>query len=139
MTNEQKISLVPDRFIISSTDGEPHLLGNRCKSCGEIYFPTEGFCVHCLNQDLEEISLNNVGDLYSFTVVRQRQPGFKGAVPYAVGLIDLPERIRVMSLLSDCDFDTLKIGMKVKLIIDKLYEDEAGSQVTVYKFTPFSK
>ena len=123
-------------FTTPTSGEEPRLIGNSCSSCGEVYFPRESLCLRCGSQELGEITLNKSGTLYSFTIIRQQPPVYKGPVPYAVGTIELPEKIRIVSLLTDCDFDALRIGMKMELVIEKLHEDEAGNDVVCYKFKP---
>jgi len=123
----------------SSLDEKPQLIGSRCHLCGEVFFPkkTRGICNHCQSRNLEEIKLSRRGKIYSFTVVTQRPPEFyKGPVPYAEGFVELPEGVRVETLFTDCNFDNLKIGMDVEMVIEKLHEDENGNEVTAFKFRP---
>jgi uncharacterized OB-fold protein len=142
MSNEDRreIKIKPKTFLGKDWFTDPDsgkdvcLRGNKCPSCGEVYFPKEFLCLRCLNQDMEEITLSHTGTLYSFTVVRQQPPVYKGPVPYAIGIIELPEGIRVTSLLTDCDFKTLEIGKKMELVVEKLHEDAEGQEVVCYKF-----
>jgi hypothetical protein len=41
-------------------------------------------------------------------------------------------------IASGYDEKSLKIGMEMELIIDKLYEDEEGNEVLCWKFKPVS-
>lgn len=133
---KQGVAVAEGWFTTPTSGEEPRLIGNSCSSCGEVYFPRESLCLRCGSQELGEITLNKSGTLYSFTIIRQQPPVYKGPVPYAVGTIELPEKIRIVSLLTDCDFDALRIGMKMELVIEKLHEDEAGNDVVCYKFKP---
>ncbi|MDH5696675.1 MAG: Zn-ribbon domain-containing OB-fold protein [Dehalococcoidia bacterium] len=121
----------------SSPDEESHMMGSRCNSCSEVFFPKQNICPNCSKEDMEELILSRRGQLYSYTVVRQRPSDYKGVnVPYALGQIELPERVRVTSLLVGCDFDKLKVGMQMEMVIEKLYEDEEGNDVMAYMFKP---
>jgi len=125
----------------SSPDEKPQLIGSRCNLCGEVFFPkkTNGICTNCQSKDLEEIKLSRRGKLYSFTVVMQRPPEYyKGPVPYAEGFVELPEGVRVETLLTDCNFDELRIGMDVEMVIEKLHDDEEGNEILAYKFRPLT-
>lgn len=127
--------------IPSSSDEEPQLIGNRCRNCGEIYFPEKkkGICIHCQHIGLEEIKLSRRGKIFSFTVVKQRPARFypqDAPVPYAFGWVNLLEGVQIRSLFTDCDPDTLKIGQEVELVIEKLGTDEQGNEVLTYKFRP---
>lgn len=124
-----------------NTAETPQLIGSRCKGCGEVYFPkkTRGICLNCQQSGLEDILLSRRGKIYSFTVVMQSRPQpapYKGPVPYALAWVELPEGVRFETLLTDCNFDTLHIGMDAELVIKKLYEDEEGNEVLCYKFKP---
>jgi len=94
-------------------------------------------CTHCQSKNLEEIKLSRRGRIYSFTVVMQRPPEYyKGPVPYAEGFVELPEGVRVETLFTDCNFDDLKVGMEVEMVIERLHEDEEGNQIMAFKFRP---
>lgn len=122
------------------TKGEPRLIGSRCPSCGEFFFPRKprGICVHCQHQGLEEVELSQRGKIASFTVAMQPPGGgfYKGSVPYAYGCVDLPEGVRVETLFTGCDFGDLKVGAEVQLVIERLYTDDEGNEITTYKFKP---
>lgn len=113
---------------------QQQLLANRCPSCGEIFFPKKSICINCQQRNLDDIRLSRRGKIYSYTVVMQ-QPGiwYKGPVPYAIGYVELPEGVRIETLLKG---ENLKIGMEVELVIEKLYEDDEGSVIMAYKFQP---
>ena len=126
---------------------EPHLLANKCKSCGNIFFPKATSCLNnnCKKTEpLEDVSLSRRGKLYTFTVNHYAAPPPYHApdpfVPYATGSIDLPEGLRVEAMIaSGYDEKSLKVGMEMELIIDKLYDDEeTGNEVICWKFKPVS-
>lgn len=112
------------------------LLGNKCKSCGKIYFPKAALCPECLTSGtLQELKLNPRGKLYTYTIVRVSSPGFK--VPYAFGYIDLPEGVRICSQISAAEppEEKLQLGMDMELIIGQVRE-EAGTPIVGYLFRP---
>lgn len=114
-------------------DGTGHLLGSRCRSCGAHFFPIREACSGCLSDDLETVRLSRSGTVYTYTVVRQSTPAF--AVPYALGYVDLPERVRVMGQFS-CDPSELAIGMAVELVVEPFGEDDDGNVLHGYRFRP---
>jgi uncharacterized protein len=67
---------------------------------------------------------------------RPQPAPYKGPVPYALAWVELPEGVRFETLLTDCNFDALQVGMEVELVIEKLHEDEDGNEVLAYKFRP---
>lgn len=140
MTDKGGIAIKEGLFAVSSHPKEdPHLIGSRCHSCGEAFFPKRAFCGKCFEKDLDEVTLSNRGRLYSFTVVRQAPPGYIGRVPYFVGKVDLFGGVRVLTLLTDARETELEIGMEMELIIDRLGLDEEGNEVPTYMFRPCRK
>ena len=67
--------------------------------------------------DLEWVEVSGAGKVYSTTVVRNR-PDRGG--DYNVALIDLAEGPRIMSRVVGIDPTEVKIGMKVRALIDEL-------------------
>ena len=117
----------------------PRLIGSKCPSCGEVFFPRKekGICINCQHKGLDEIKLSRVGEIYSYTIVMQRPPiYYLGPVPYALAWVELPEGVRFESLLTDYDAESLRVGMKVELVIEKLHLDAGGNEVVTYKFRP---
>lgn len=117
-----------------------HLKGTRCRACGEAFLGKSPACENCQSVDLEDIILNDRGTLYTYTVIRNRPPGeYLGPdpfVPFGVGLVELPEGVRLMAPLTDCDVDALEVGMPLKLAVVLLGEDSAGNVVIGYKYRP---
>ena len=144
MANEKKrIPVMEGLWTTPSSAGEePQLVGSKCLSCGEVFFPKKpkAWCVHCQGTNLEDIELSRRGKISSFTVAMQPAGAFyKGPVPYAYGCVDLPEGVRVETLFTGCDFDELEVDMDVELVIEKLAEDDEGNEVITYKFKPIRK
>ncbi|MDY6880816.1 MAG: OB-fold domain-containing protein [Desulfatiglans sp.] len=143
MTDNQKTRIPVKEGLWTTSvipDEEPRLIGSRCNECGELFFPKKekGWCVHCSNHSLSDVTLSREGKIVSFSVVMQ-QPGggfYRGPVPYSYGCIDLPEGLRIESLFTTEDYDALKVGGKVELVIDKLCDDEEGNEVMAFKFRP---
>jgi len=132
------IPIAPNLFSFS-TEGA-HLVGSRCVTCGEVRFPFSAFCPRCCTETTATVALSRRGILYSFTVQRFRPPppyrGPQEFKPYGVGMIELPEGLRVTAVLAEQDPDRLRVGMEMELIVTKLFENEAGRDVLGYKFRP---
>lgn len=133
--SENAVSIKEGLFTLPSLPGEsPHLIGSRCRSCGETFFPSRAVCVKCLQEDLEKVPLSRRGKLYTCCVVRQAPPGLK--VPYAMGITELPEGVRVTSLIATDHPEELKIGMGMELVIESFRQNDEGKEVLAYKFRP---
>jgi uncharacterized protein len=114
------------------------LLGHRCTSCGELFFPRRkaAHCAYCFKNTLEEIELGSEGRVSSFSKVMVTPAGgyYRGPVPYAYGCIDLPEGIRIKGLISRGDVDDLQIGAAVKIVKEVLYESDEGIPIETFVF-----
>ena len=80
--------------------------------------------------------LSKEGKLLSFTVSYVGPKGFE--TPYAYGWVDLPEGIRLFSLLTDCKpfEDRLKLDMPLQMVMGTLAKDPDGTEVYGFKFRP---
>jgi uncharacterized OB-fold protein len=134
---KKQLSINEKLFKLPPPGEEPRLTGVKCRSCGELFFPKRTKCIKCFAEDMEEIRLSQRGKVYSYTIVHHATPGYTGPLPYAVGAIELPGGIVILSPLAQCQLDQLKIGMDVELILEKLYEDDNGNEVISYKFRPY--
>lgn len=127
-------------FVHSQSAREvPHLLGSRCTHCAEVTFPKQHRCANCSSEEVEEIPLSSRGTLYSFTNVNYPVPdGYKGPVPYGVGMVELPEGVRLLAHLTESDPRKLRVGMDMVLVLDKLFAEDDGTEVVGFKFKPVS-
>lgn len=111
-------------------------MGSACRNCGKVSFPKKPFCPSCFNEDQEDVPLCSRGKLHTFS---QSAMGPRDmAHPYIIGFIDLPEGIKLYSIITDCDpwDQVLKIDMEMRMVIGKIKTDEAGNEVLGYTFTP---
>jgi uncharacterized OB-fold protein len=128
----ERVPVKKDLFI-ETADGW-RLIGNKCKACGQVFFPkVKAICLNCHNKELEDIQLPPRGELYSFTTAQVPSDHFDP--PYIVGYIMLEKNVRVFSQLEVAKDKPLKIGMEMELMMGKLWEEE-GKDVFGYKFKP---
>lgn len=139
MTDSEKIPIIEGLFTLDPE--EPRLIGSRCTSCGTYYFPKTISCSNpdCTEKMVVEALLSRRGKLWSFTVQHYPPPPpFKAQepfVPFGIGVVELPEEIRVAGILTESDPEKLKIGMELELLLEKAYEED-GEEVVTWKFRP---
>ncbi|MFN8217848.1 MAG: Zn-ribbon domain-containing OB-fold protein [Solirubrobacterales bacterium] len=92
------------------TTDPPTLLGSRCRNCGAIRFPSNAVCANCQHADGETVELSRRGVVYTYTIVHAAPPGYQGEVPYALGVVELPEGLRVGSTLLADDLEAIDVG-----------------------------
>jgi len=141
MTSKPRVPIEPGYFTIPSDPDEvPLLLGSRCRSCGEHFFPRRVVCARCLEKNTEDVTLGPRGTLYTWTYVHFPLFGAKRADVggYAVGQIDLPEGPRVQSVLSGGP-TAFRIGMEMELDLETLRENKEGDEVVIFRFRPLEE
>lgn len=131
---------VADGLFVRDDDGVA-LIGARCAGCGARSFPTPVSCRNpaCDDKRLEPALLGRTGRLYSWTVQGYRPPALfrmDDWAPYAIGLVETPEGLRVMAMLTGHEPDGLQIGMPLTLVAEALYVDDDGREVLTYKYAP---
>jgi hypothetical protein len=131
--SKRKVPIVEGLFTWPSDD--PRLIASRCKGCGTLAFPKAAFCPNpdCekVRENVEEVSLSRRGRIWSWTIQRYPPPApfrFEPFEPFAIGMIDLPEGIRVYGIMST--YEDLKVELEVELVVGKLYEDEKNEYIT---------
>ncbi|MBI4538115.1 MAG: OB-fold domain-containing protein [Gemmatimonadetes bacterium] len=136
---ESRRSPVREGLWTVPADGEPRLLGHRCRVCGEVFFPRRvtGTCSRCYSQRLDEVQLGPLGRIATFTAVMQPPAGgrYRGSVPFCYGIVELDDGVRVKGHIAAAP-DRLRTGMRVKLSIDELGRGEADDVVEIYRFHP---
>jgi uncharacterized protein len=102
---------------------EGKLVLQRCVTCGDYQFYPRALCASCAGET-EWVDASGRGTLYTFTVIRQnRSPAFKDLSPYAVGIIELEEGVRMMSNIVDCDVDRLEVGLALEVLLLQAADD----------------
>jgi uncharacterized OB-fold protein len=121
-------------LFIEDADGGA-LLASKCKSCGQVFFPKRGRCLHCFNQDMEPVALRGKCKLYTYTIVYM--PTLRYKPPYAIGWMEFPQGVKVFGQIKGGEKQPLEIGMEMRLVIDTLWS-ETEREIIGYKFEPLS-
>ncbi len=112
------------------------LPGNKCRDCGEVYYPRRLRCSNCTSANLEEIFLTPKGKLETYTTLTLAPAGSAMTAPYSIGRVTTPEGAVITAVLTESDPSKLKVGMDVELVVVKVKEDAQGNDVMAYKFKP---
>jgi uncharacterized protein len=125
-----------DPAMFTDTGGGLALAGQRCQDCGKVAFPRKRVCPACFGENLAEQVLSTTGVLHTYTCTYLGAPHLSS--PYLLGFVDVPEGVRLLSLLTDCDpwEQVLRVGMPMEMTIGPLMPDESGEVLQTYKFRP---
>lgn len=132
MTPDSRTEPVVEGVFIS---GPPRLLGARCSDCGQSSFPRLDGCPYCGSETIEAVELADRGILWGWTTVLHAPPGYRGAVPYGFGVVELPEGVRVVTRLAVPD-DSWKFGQTMHLRTAEVGVDSNGVLRTTWEFAP---
>jgi hypothetical protein len=100
------------------------LLLKRCRGCGKAHYFPRPLCPFCMSEETEWIEASGQGEIYSFSVMRRAAP------PYAIAYVTLAEGVTMMTNIVDCDWDALRIGMRVVLAVRP---SDGGAAVPMFK------
>ena len=113
------------------------LEAGRCKKCGKTFYPPRLVCDKCGHREFETIKLPTAGKLATYTVIRTPSSAFSDSAPFALGLVDVGDGVRLMAQIADAKFEELKVGMPVRLEFRRLYSDgHAGVNHYGHKAVP---
>ena len=142
MTSRTLVPAVEGWFTL---DDEPRLLGNRCTTCGTVFFPKVSFFCRnpaCDGEEFEEKALSRTGTVWSFTDAQYQPPPpyiVRGAEfrPFAIAAVELADdQMVVMGQVADgFGVDDLRVGAEVELVVEELYSDDEATYV-VWKWRP---
>ncbi|MDQ0775841.1 putative OB-fold protein [Streptomyces aurantiacus] len=98
------------------------LLIQRCLKCGTLRFPWLPGCNSCGCLEWDTVEAAGEGTVYSYVVMHHPPfPAFDP--PYAVGLVELAEGVRMISNVVGVPYDRVRIGMPVRLEFERVDED----------------
>jgi uncharacterized OB-fold protein len=113
---------VPSRF---------RLEGSRCKSCDVVTFPSRRVCRKCGKAELEAMNLSPTGRVVTSTVIHVSPTDLQMEAPYAMAIVETPEKARLTVQVADCDLDKVKPGMDVRLEFRRIRK-EGDSGILCY-------
>ncbi len=93
-----------------------------CEDCLKLTFPPKPVCPHCWSTRVAWRPLGSVGTLYSWTRIHAAPAAFAGEAPYAVGIVDLDDGVRLACRLTETEDFVLTPGQPVEMLV-LLYED----------------
>lgn len=121
------------------------LLGSRCKSCGQLWWPrrSAGVCGKCNSRDLEDFEFSPEGEVFICFAETSKfpYPVLQGYEVYGDSrihaMIKLKEGVYLgPTEIVDCSPEQIKEGMKVKMVTRKLRRESNGNWMYGYMWVP---
>jgi uncharacterized OB-fold protein len=126
-------------------DEAPVLLGNRCTTCGTVFFPKASFFCRnpdCAGEEFEEARLSRRGRIWSFTDAQYQPPPpyiprSDDYEPFALAAVELADEQMVVlgQVAGGVTVADLAVGQEVELVVEELYSDDDHDYL-VYKWKP---
>ena len=125
-----EVTLLTDPFWEGTKKHELRL--QLCDDCPEYRFTPKDVCPTCTSVNATWTPVSGAGTVYSYSVVhRGPGPAFQEDAPYIVVMVDLAEGPRILSHMTGCEPEDMKIGMPVTVVFE-----DVTPEVTLYKFRP---
>jgi len=111
-------------------------MGGKCLKCGKIHLPPRPLCDNFLSTEFEWIELPKAGKLLTYTIIHVAPIQFQNMVPYAVGIIQLENGVKIPGMIKEVAFDKIKIGMPLKIEFEETSQTQQWPQWPRYYFKP---
>ena len=72
-------------------------------------------CDNCFSQDFEWVNVSGKGKLVTYTVIHVAPQQFQALTPYAVGIVELENGLKIPGMIQGTTQEHLKIGMDLML------------------------
>ncbi len=97
---------------------EKKLMAAKCSRCGTMYLPPRPLCSNCYSKDLEWVQFKPSGILATFTVIHVAPEPFQSMAPYAYGIIELENGLRLPGIIRNVEREKLKVGTELTVDFD---------------------
>ncbi len=101
------------------------VMGPRCKKCTLDFFPPRADCFNCFESDLDWFdATEDTGKLATWSKMKYGPMGFENDLPYTIAVVDFGDYKIFGRISKDVDEDAITIGMEMKVMANKLENDQ---------------
>jgi uncharacterized OB-fold protein len=112
------------------------LMGCKCKKCGKIHLPPRPLCDRCYSKDFEWVELPQNGRLLTYTVICVAPKQFQEMAPYAVGIVELENGIKIPGMIRGVAIEQIRVGMPLTIDFGTCVATQEWPQWPRYYFKP---
>jgi len=116
--------------------GMEKLMAGKCLKCGKIHLPPRPLCDNCYSIDFEWVSISGKGKLLTYTIINIAPAQFQALAPYAVGIVQLENGVKIPGMIPGLKQDQLRIGMELTLDFGTCSTTQHWPQWQRYCFKP---
>jgi len=112
------------------------LMAGKCLKCGKIHLPPRPLCDRCYGQEFEWVEVSGKGKLLTYTVIHVAPLQYQALAPYAVGIVQLENKLKIPGMITGVPQDQLKIGMELAINFAACAASQTWPQWQRYCFRP---
>jgi len=72
-------------------------------------------CTNCFSRELEWVQLENRGKLLTYTIIHVAPEQFQSMAPYAYGIVELENGLRLPGIIRGIDHEKIKVGIGLEV------------------------
>jgi len=103
---------------------EKKLMAAQCSECGTKFLPPRPVCTKCYSKNIVWVNLKPRGRLVTYTIIHVASPRFQPLVPYAYGIVELEDGLRLSGMIREVEHENIKIGMELEVAFEAVATDD---------------
>ncbi|MCY3785187.1 MAG: OB-fold domain-containing protein [bacterium] len=118
---------------------EPHLVAQKCETCGARFFDRRNGCGSCGGRSFEPAPVATAGHLRAYSIVHRAAPGV--AVPFVSAIVEAADGTTVRANLVEVPADpaAIRLGMPLRLVTYPVGADSEGTECIAFGFAPAAR
>ena len=94
---------------------EKKLMAAKCRQCGTMHLPPKPVCSNCYSKELSWTQIETKGKLVTYTVIHIAPEQFQKNAPYAYGILELENGLRIPGMIKNIEHEKLKVGTELEV------------------------
>jgi len=112
------------------------LMAGKCKKCRKVQLPPRPMCDNCFSKEFEWIEIPQKGKLLTYTVIHVAPTQFQEMAPYAVGIVQLENGLRIPGMIRGVALEQMEVGMPLTINFGEYPATQQWPQWPRYYFKP---
>ncbi len=112
------------------------LMAGKCTKCGKVHLPPRPLCDNCFSKEFEWVEVPRKGKLLTYTIIHVAPVQFQSMAPYAVGIVQLENGLKIPGMISGVAPEQIKIGMELTMDLGTCSPAQTWPQWPRYYFKP---